>query len=521
MSENNRRVRVRMAPSPTGDLHVGGVRTALFTWLYAKHTGGDFLLRIEDTDRERFVGESIQGIIEALRWLGLDWDEGPEIGGPYGPYIQSERLPHYQEHANWLVEHGHAYPCFCSKERLEQVTSEQRQRGEPPGYDRHCRNLSPEQVAEYREQGIVPVIRLKVPESGVTVVPDLIRGNIEFENRVLQDAVLLKSDGFPTYHLAVVVDDHLMEITHVTRGEEWIPSSPLHMLLYEAFDWEPPIFAHPPVILRPDGKGKLSKRDGAVGVLEYKKKGYLPEAMINYLALLGWSSGDQEMFSREELIEKFDLADVHPSPARFSFEKLLWMNQKYINHVLTLDDFAMRSVPFLQEAGLVTEAANDPASSEFAFVREVVALVKDRARILTEVVEDTDFFFIDQLPDYDPDSLIPRKDHPEEVEDALKLVVAVVEGSDLNDEADVQLKLRELAKVLDLKAGQLFMSIRVAITGRTIAPGLFETMRVMGRDRVLERLNLAIEKVHAYVAQGNVARYVPPHTHPRMAPPDR
>ena len=288
------------------------------------------------------------------------------------------------------------------------------------------------------------------------------------------------------------------------------------MILYDAFGWEAPVFVHPPVILRPDGKGKLSKRDGAVGVLEYKRNGYLPEAMINYLALLGWSSGDQEMFSRAELIEKFDLADVHPSPARFSFEKLIWTNQKYINHVLTLDEFATRSVPFLQEAGLVTEAASDPESPEYAYVREVVALVKDRARILTEVVEDTDFFFLDKLPDYDPDSLIPRKDHPEEVEEALKLVLAVVEGSDLNNEEDVQLKLRELAKVLGLKAGELFMPIRVAVTGRTIAPGLFETLRVLGRDRSVERLNLAIEKVHDYVAQGNVARFVPPHTHPRM-----
>lgn len=505
-----------MAPSPTGDLHVGGARTALFTWLFARHHEGDFILRIEDTDQKRFVDESVQGIFEALRWLGLDWDEGPEVGGPHGPYIQSQRLPHYQEHANWLVEHGHAYPCFCSAERLKQVRAEQRERSEPPGYDRHCRNLTPEQVAEYRAQGIEPVIRLKVPETGTTVVHDLIRGNIEFENRVLEDAVLLKSDGFPTYHLAVVVDDHLMDISHVTRGEEWIPSSPLHVLLYDAFGWEPPIFAHPPVILRPDGKGKLSKRDGDVGVLEYKRKGYLPEAMINYLALLGWSSGDQEMFSREELIEKFDLVDVHASPARFSFDKLIWMNQKYINHVLTLDDFATRSLPFLQEAGLVTEAANDPASPEFAYVKEVVALVKDRARIFDEVVEDTDFFFMDTLPDYDVENLIPRKDHPEEVEPALELVVAVVEGTDLNDEAEVELRMRELAKTLELKAGQLFMPVRVATTGRTIAPGLFESLRVLGRERSLERLHIAIKKVHDYVAQGNVARYVPPHVRPGL-----
>ena len=295
MTTTNRRVRVRMAPSPTGDLHVGGARTALFTWLFARHHHGDFILRIEDTDRKRFVDESMQGIVEALPLARTGLGRGSGSGRSLGPYIQSERLPLYQEQANWLVERGHAYPCFCSEERLKQVTDEQRKRGEPPGYDRHCRNLTPEQVAEYRAQGIVPVIRLKVPESGVTVVHDLIRGNIEFENKVLQDAVLLKSDGFPTYHLAVVIDDHFMEITHVTRTEEWIGLLPLHALLYDAFGWESPIFAHLPDF-RPDGKGKLSKRDGSVGVLEYKKNGYLPEAMINYLALLsGWllrRSGD-------------------------------------------------------------------------------------------------------------------------------------------------------------------------------------------------------------------------------------
>jgi glutamyl-tRNA synthetase len=486
-----------MAPSPTGDLHVGGARTALFTWLFARHHGGEFILRIEDTDRKRFVDESMQGIFEALRWLGLDWDEGPQVGGPYGPYIQSERLDLYQERAAWLVEHGHAYPCFCSPERLNAVRAAQRERGEPPGYDRHCRNLTPEQIAEYRAQGIEPVIRLKMPLEGTTSLTDLLRGEITWENRLLEDAVILKSDGYPTYHLAVVIDDHLMKISHVTRGEEWLPSSPLHVQLYEAFGWEPPIFAHPSVILKPDGKGKLSKRDGAVGVLEYKRNGYLPEALDNYLALLGWSSGDQEIFTREELIEKFDLADVNPSPSRFSFEKLLWMNQHYINHILTLEDLTQRCIPYLQQAGLVSDAAGDPSSAEYAYAQSVIALLKDRMKLLTEVVELTSFFFTEETEPYEPSLLVPKKTEPSAVGPALEQVEAVLANADFEDEEATQARLRELATELGLKAGQLFMAIRVAVTGRTVSPGLFETMRVLGKERTLARIAGARAKLAA------------------------
>lgn len=499
MTANNH-VRVRMAPSPTGDLHVGGARTALFTWLFARHHGGDFILRIEDTDRKRFVNESMQGIFEALRWLGLDWDEGPEVGGPYGPYIQSERLDLYQERAAWLVEHGYAYPCFCSPERLNEVRAAQRARGEPPGYDRHCRNLTPEQVAEYRAQGIEPVIRFKMPLEGTTSLTDLLRGEITWENRLLEDAIILKSDGYPTYHLAVVIDDHLMKISHVTRGEEWLPSSPLHVRLYDAFGWEPPIFAHPSVILKPDGKGKLSKRDGAVGVLEYKRNGYLPEALDNYLALLGWSCGDQEIFTREELIEKFDLVDVNPSPSRFSFEKLLWMNQQYINHILTLEDLTARCIPYLLQAGLVSEAASDPASAEHAYVQSVIALLKDRMKLLTEVVELTSFFFTEETEAYDASLLVPKKTDPSVVGPALERVEAVLADADFDDEAAMQASLDELLTELGLKRGQLYMAIRVAVTGRTVSPGLFETLRVLGKERSLVRIAAAREKLAASLA---------------------
>lgn len=489
-----------MAPSPTGDLHVGGARTALFTWLFARHHGGDFILRIEDTDRKRFVDESMQGIFEALRWLGLDWDEGPQVGGPYGPYIQSERLDLYQEHAAWLVEHDHAYPCFCSPERLNEVRTAQRERGEPPGYDRHCRNLTPEQVAEYRAQGIEPVIRFKMPLEGTTSLHDMLRGEITWENRLLEDAIILKSDGYPTYHLAVVIDDHFMKISHVTRTEEWLPSSPLHVRLYEAFGWEPPIFAHPSVILKPDGKGKLSKRDGSVGVLEYKRNGYLPEAMDNYLALLGWSYGDQEIFTREELIEKFDLPDVNPSPSRFSFEKLLWMNQHYINHILTLEDLTARCIPYLQQAGLVSEAASDPASAEHAYVQSVIALLKDRMKLLTEVVELTSFFFTEETEEYDASLLIPKKTEPSVIGPALERVEAILSGADFDDEAAMQASLDELLTELGLKRGQLYMAIRVAVTGRTVSPGLFETLHVLGKERTLARIAAAREKLAASLA---------------------
>jgi glutamyl-tRNA synthetase len=497
------RVRVRFAPSPTGDLHVGGARTALFNWIFARQHGGDFILRIEDTDQKRLVGQSIEGILTSLRWLGLDWDEGPEADGPYGPYFQSQRLELYHEHVDSLVDAGHAYPCFCSPERLEQVRAEQRARGEPPGYDRHCRNLTAEQVQARLDEGIVPVYRFKMPREGTTTFYDLLRGEISYENRLLQDLVLLKSDGYPTYHLANVVDDHHMRISHIMRADEWIPTAPLHIRMYSAFGWEPPIYAHMPVVLRPDGKGKLSKRDGAVGVLEYRDKGYLPEALKNYLSLLGWSYDDrQEIFTVDELIEKFRVERVNPSPARFSFEKLDWMNQYYINHVLELDDLTRRCVPYLQAAGLVSDAASDPNSSEYAATRDAVALVKDRLKVLTEGTELVDFFFTEETDDYAPELLVPRKTEPDTVLTALEGVRQTLSDADFDDEAGMEARLRGLADELGLKAGQLFMPIRVAISGRTVAPGLFETLRVLGKERSLARIDIAIDKLRAYVEQG-------------------
>ena len=305
-------VRVRMAPSPTGYFHMGSARTSLFNWLYARHTGGRFILRIEDTDQKRYHPQALTDIFESLRWLGLDWDEGPEVGGDYGPYFQSQRLPIYQEHARKLVEADAAYYCYCSEERLTVLRVEQRARGQTPGYDRHCRALTARQRAEYEAQGIVPVVRLKAPTEGTVTFHDLIRGDITVDVHTLDDLVLLKLDGFLTYHLVHVVDDHLMEIMHILRGDDWLASSPRHILIYQAFGWQPPVMAHLPLLLDPSGKGKMSKRKPVIDGVEYptlirdfRKEGYLPEALFNFLALLGWSyDASNDLFTREEAIAR-------------------------------------------------------------------------------------------------------------------------------------------------------------------------------------------------------------------------
>ena len=489
------RVRVRFAPSPTGDLHIGGARSALFTWLFARHHGGAFILRIEDTDQKRLKEESVAAIFGALRWLGLDWDEGPEIGGPYGPYTQSERLPLYQEHARWLVEHGHAYECFCSQERLSEVRAEQTANKQPPGYDRHCRYLTEAERAARRAAGVTPVVRLMVPLDGATIVRDELRGESVYDNRLLEDVVLLKSDGFPTYHLAVVVDDHLMRISDVMRGEEWLPSAPIHVLVYTAFGWELPTFYHMPVILNPDGKGKLSKRHGSVGVLAYRAEGYLAEALVNFMALMGWSYNDHdEMFTLDDLVAKFSFERVNPSPARYNPEKLLWFNQQYINHVLEVDDLARRCWPWLRDAGLVSGAPDD--SPNWPTAREATALIKDKMKLLSEAPELTRFFFTD-LDAYDAELLVPKKTEPAQTRQALERARAIVAEQGVDDEERLEARLREVANELDLKAGQMFMPIRVAITGRTISPGLFGTLRVVGRERALTRLDEAIAKLAA------------------------
>ena len=491
-------VRVRYAPSPTGGFHVGGARTALYNWLFARHMGGRFILRIEDTDRTRYRPDALADLLEGLRWLGLDWDEGPAVGGPYGPYTQSERLPLYQEYAERLVAKGAAYPCYCTPERLQAVREEQRRRGEAPGYDRACRELTRRQIAEYQARGVTPVIRLRVPLEGQTTTHDLIRGDITVDNRSLDDLILLKSDGFPTYHLANVVDDHLMEISHVMRGDEWIPSTPRHVLLYRAFGWDPPEFAHLPLILNPTGKGKLSKRkakgpggeDYLVMVHEFRQAGYLPEAMFNFLALVGWAYSEQEdLFSREQAIAAFDIGRISKSPAVFSYDKLNWMNGVYIRQ-LTVDDLAQRLVPVLARAGMRVSAGE---------AVQVARLVQERITTLNDAPGLVDFAFVDTLA-YDPALLIQKNMTRDDTLRALEAAREALRAVPSFSEQALEEALRPLANSLGLKAGQLFGTIRVAVTGRTVAPPLFGTLELVGRERVLARLTRAQELLVAQPA---------------------
>jgi glutamyl-tRNA synthetase len=482
-------VRVRFAPSPTGRPHVGNVRTAMFNWLLARHTGGRFILRIEDTDVARKVKGALEAILDGLKWLGLDWDEGPEVGGDYGPYFQSQRLSLYREAAERLVAQGDAYYCYCSPERLEEMRAEQVRRKQPPGYDRRCRDLSPEERAQREKEGITPVVRFKVPLEGQTRFNDLIWGELVFENGTIDDFVLLKSDGYPTYHLANVVDDSAMRISHVIRAEEWISSTPRHMLLYRALALEPPQFVHHPMILGPD-RAKLSKRHGAVSILEYREQGYLPETMFNFLALIGWSLDDKtEIMSRKELVENFSLERIGKTGAIFNRDKLDWMNGVYIRS-LTVEDFTQRVLPFL-ENGLPPEVKRP---LDIDYIRQIMPLIQERARTLAEVAELTEFFFSDALA-YDSGLLIVKKMDRESALRALAASRQRLEPLERFDHDSLEAVLRPLAEELHLKTGQLFGTLRVVVTGRTVAPPLFETMSVLGKKRCLERIGVALDKL--------------------------
>ena len=474
-------VKTRMAPSPTGMPHIGNFRTLVFNWLFARHHGGKFVLRIEDTDVARKVEGAMDAFLEALRWLELDWDEGPEVGGPNGPYLQSQRLPIYKERAEWLIAHRYAYRCFCSTERLAAMRQEQQQRKEPPGYDRRCRTLSESEVELQATlaEGINGVVRFKVPLEGTTTFHDLIHGDITFPNSALDDFVLMKSDGYPTYHMAHLVDDHMMGITHVMRADEWISSTPRHVLLYDAFGWEPPKFAHVPQILAPD-KSKLSKRHGATSVLAYRDMGYLPDALVNYLALLGWAfDATTEIMSREELIRNFSMEKINKTGAVFDINKLDWMNGCYIRQ-LSLPDLTSRLMPYLEKAGLATDADRE-------YFGRVMPLVQERIKKLSEIVEFTDFFFSDKL-EYDGSLLVAKGLTAQSSLAALRTARERMEAITPWDHATLEEVIRPLAGELGLKTGQLFGILRVATTGRTAAPPLFETMEVLGRERVMPRL---------------------------------
>jgi glutamyl-tRNA synthetase len=484
-------VRTRFAPSPTGHPHVGNIHSALFAWLFARHNKGSFILRIEDTDVERRVEGSVEAILDSLRWLGLDWDEGPEVGGPYGPYFQSQRRELYHKAAQRLVAEGHAYYCYCSPERLKQMRAEQVRRKQPPGYDRTCRTLSPEEQAKRAAEGIIPVVRFKAPLSGQTRFMDIIWGEVVFDNTTLDDLVLLKSDGYPTYHLANVVDDHEMKISHVIRAEEWLSSTPRHVLLYDALGYQPPNFAHLPMLLGPD-RSKLSKRHGAVSAAEYRNQGYLPEAMLNFMALLGWSLDDKtELFTRQELIQHFSLERVNKTAAIFNRDKLKWMNGVYMRK-LTAEDFTQRALPFL-EHDLPAEVKR-PLSIDY--VRQVMPLIQERVRLLSEVAQFTRYFFVGEL-DYNTSLLVGKDMNRESTIRALGIAQERLSRLEPWNEESLEALLRPLAVEMGLKTGQLFGVLRTAVTGETATPPLFQTMAVLGQERCLKRIEAARDKLRA------------------------
>ena len=483
---NNHPVRVRYAPSPTGYPHVGNIRTALFNWLYARHTGGSFIVRIEDTDQARSIEGALQNILESLHWLGLDWDEGPQVGGSYGPYLQSQRLDLYHSAVREMVDQGQAYYCYCTPQELDQMRKEQQKQGQPPRYDRRCRDAKPR-----AEQGLSRVVRFKTPREGPPViVHDLIRGEVTVELSVIDDFVILKSDDFPTYHLANVVDDHEMRISHVMRAEEWLPSTPRHVLLYDALGYQPPAFAHLPMILGQD-RAKLSKRHGAAALLEFRDLGYLPDAMLNFLVLLGWSLDDRtELFSREDLIRHFAMERIGKSPAIFNIDKLEWMNGVYIRG-MSREELAEHLGQALQD---YIEQHNPPGAIHLDqdYLMRIVPLLHERFKKLSpeEVWDLTSFFLVEDL-----EYTVPLTPRGLDEGGALNALQAVVQKLSPIAEFDVDTLegvLRSLAEQLGLKTGPLFGAVRLAVTDSTAAPPLFDTLAVLGKDRVMKRLSKAV-----------------------------
>ncbi|MBI5509677.1 MAG: glutamate--tRNA ligase [Deltaproteobacteria bacterium] len=472
-------VRVRIAPSPTGDPHVGTAYIALFNYVFAKKNNGQFVLRIEDTDRTRSKPEWEHMIIDAMKWLGLSWDEGPDIGGPHGPYRQSERGAIYAEHAELLLEKGGAYRCFCTEERLAGVREEQRKaKVAMPGYDGFCRKLTPADVKAKLADKIPFVVRLVVPDAGVTMVKDKLRGEVSFENAQVDDQVLLKSDGMPTYHLANVVDDHLMEITHVIRAEEWITSTPKHVLLYKAFGWAEPEWIHMPLLRNAD-KSKISKRKNPVSLNYYRESGYLPRAMLNYLGMMGWTMPDaREKFSLEEMIPAFGFDRISLGGPVFDIQKLTWLNGLYIREQ-SADDLAAS----------ISRDLLSPAALE-----AMTPLIRERVNKLEDVVDHLVYFFAGDVA-YSADAraaLVPKGKSAKDAANMLAELLEIVDGLAKIEAADIEAKMKALCDKLGWKTKEFFMPVRVAVTGRTATPPLHETMAVMGKERCRRRLRAAI-----------------------------
>ncbi|MDP4219154.1 MAG: glutamate--tRNA ligase [Bacteroidota bacterium] len=474
-------IRVRFAPSPTGFVHVGSLRTALYNFLFARHHGGVHILRVEDTDRTRYVEGAVENLLRTMEWVGITFDEGPAHGGEYGPYTQSERTELYRKYSDQLIKNGKAYPCFCTAERLDEVRKKMQAAGQPPMYDRHCRNLTEEEIEVKMEEGIPHVVRLRVPLGETITFNDLVRGDVSFDSKTIDDQVLLKSDGFPTYHLANVVDDYLMKITHVIRGEEWLSSTPKHVLLYRAFGWEEamPKFAHLPLLLNPD-RSKLSKRQGDVAVEDFRDKGYLPDALINFVALLGWNpSATEEIYSMDDLIKSFDLEKVNKAGAVFGKEKLDWMNSEYIR-MKTPDELLALVKPIAKERGI--DVGDD-------YLKTVIRLMQERARSTFDFIDFASYFF--KAPtEFDEKSKAKNwtAEAKERMAELLPQFLSIGEWT----HGSIEGVVRSYAEAKSISAGKLIHPLRLAVSGVGMGPGLFEMLEVIGKDEVCKRLQYAL-----------------------------
>lgn len=478
-------IRVRFAPSPTGYLHVGGLRTALYNYLYARKHGGTFILRIEDTDRARYVEGAVENLIDTLRWAGLDYDEGPGKEGGAGPYVQSERLPLYRQHAEELVRDGHAYYCFCTPERLEQMRREREALKLFPKYDRQCASLAPEDVAERLAAELPRVLRMRVPDGATVRFHDVIREEVEFSTDGIDDQVLLKSDGYPTYHLANVVDDHLMRISHVIRGEEWLSSTPKHILLYRAFGWTPPVFAHLPLLLNPD-RSKLSKRQGDVAVEDYRAKQFLKEALVNFVAFLGWNpGGERELFLLEDLVKEFSLERVGKSGAIFNQDKLSWLNEQ---HLRRKSDAELLPVLRTELSGSRFQGTEYPN----AYLTQVIAAMRERVSFPRDFVEKGAYFF-EAPASYDPDMVKKRwkGETPAQMERLAAEFSLLVRPAS----AEYEQALQRVAQELGVGNGALIHAVRLAVSGVSGGPGLYEILAILGCEETIRRIRAAVERI--------------------------
>ena len=480
-------VRLRIAPSPTGLLHVGNARSAVFNWLYARHHGGAFLVRVDDTDTARSEEQYVEQMIESFRWLGLDWDEGIGVGGPHGTYRQSDRFDRYREVAESFIASGAAYRCFCTPEELDERRQIAQKEGRPPGYDGRCRALDPDETANRAAAGAKMSIRMAIPRPGVTEWHDLVRDDMRFDHDVIDDFVILRSNGFPTYHLASTVDDVDYEITHVARGEDLLSSTPKHILITEAMGAQRATYAHLPLLFGPDGK-KLSKRHGDTSMAAYMEAGYLPEAMFNYMTLLGWSLGPEEtIFTRQQAVDAFDLDDVSKNPAVFDTQKLLWMNGEYIR-AMDPTEFADRTLP-LVEAGLATSLDDE----EKVQYRTLSPLIQERVKLLPEVVEMVRWLFSEDV-EFDPKSW-EKTMQADTVPEVLRAAADRLAGVESWTTESIEVAMRAMLEATGLNARKGFQPLRVAITGSQVSPPLFESMAILGRDPSLNRIRAAQERL--------------------------